>query len=220
MNSQLNLLMVIIVVLMGISIAQRACAATTHVLLGDSLSKLRPTFVVWPEMVFGDDVTNWSAGGYGADTYLSGQGWWLPHAEPGQVWWLALGAGDIYRGDSASETLETERQLIELILATDAAEVNLIHEPLPYDVPGEPSRQWRRDGLAELAELELALCAEISGLHCAASWIEPHTLRPHYGEDGVHFNQFGHDRAAELVPEPGTSLLLLTGLVWLSKVGR
>lgn len=209
--------------------------STPYIVVGDSLSATSQVagdnVVAWPELVFGDQVTNNAIGGAQTTHFLSTcsitKCWWLNGAAEADMLLIMIGHNDISAGRSPQEIAENIRTMVSFAVFYGISDIRLIHAPYTYDVERFGTfydRSENRRALDELTVLQKALCDEVTQVTCAVDL--RNVIRLDNGgihPDGVHFTQLGSLAAALKVyehlnhaPEPSTAFLLLQGIFLLA----
>jgi lysophospholipase L1-like esterase len=198
--------------------------AGTNRVLGDSISLDFYGFMSWPKRAFGDDQVTWAIPGASAGSYVANCNpdcpWLADPGSPDDVWWIMVGVNELERDPNATSTTYGQN-LVEIINRIPAHDIRLISSPQVYEYPWTP----RGDIIALLDEqafIDRLICNAFAHVTCVADLRKHLVFETDYHWDGIHLNDAGHQRVADLigVPEPGSALLCGVGLLWLGRWSR
>lgn len=221
----------ILVMVMAVVMAAPARALPLlfdHVVIGDSIASEKlfgNVLINWPEEAFGVLGLNNAVGGASSEDFLAACNptcWWLADAEPGQAWWFDLAHNDLDLGTAEEIVWDYQLLIINRIIAEGITDVRLIFTMLPQDVLGM-DRSADRAKLLEIAAEQQIMCDLIFELRCVLDLKDIMVFPGDYDTDGVHPSVVGVDVIADAVvavPEPSTSLLMVSGLVALGVISR
>lgn len=194
--------------------------------LGDSIASTSVWIVKWPHLAWDPYVTNLAVSGSDTFDMVADEAVWLPHAMVGTSWFILIGTNDAARivngtnpdGSYALNLAYVVQQLVQ----AGVDEVHLVSSPSWHSTAGQESVNSliNQQLLLQRDVYDPAICASYPNVFCGPDFYSAMVFPEDFWPDGIHLSDSGHAKGAQLVPEPGSFLMLGSGIIILALLER